>query len=152
VDVVVACDVLYGAQSAVRVDGDVGANHEALLRSLADLAATPPAAAGGPPPLVLLALERRLGAGAFEAAFFAAAATDHGLVGEALVRRRLRDGPAYNPVDVVRLHRGALPPGAVPYVLEMAAEVGAGVAEATGGTVVAGGAETEAAEPDAGAG
>jgi len=150
--VVLACDVLYGAQSAVRVDGDVGANHGALLQSLADLAATPPAAAGGRPPLVLLALERRLGAGAFEADFFAAAAADHGLVGEALVRRRLRDGPAYNPVDVVRLHRGALPPGAVPYVLEMEAEVGTGVAEVAGEAEVTGGVETEAAGADVGGG
>ncbi|KAK1864381.1 hypothetical protein I4F81_006929 [Pyropia yezoensis] len=71
--------------------------------------------------LVLLAWERRLGAAPFEAAFFAAAAAA-GLVAEALTRERLRPDAAYNWVDVVRLHWGELPPGAVPHRLSLDAE------------------------------
>lgn len=128
VDVVLACDVLYAAGRPDGCpDGDFGTNHSALLRSLVALASPPPAtttAMAAPERrdvLVLLAWERRLGAGAFEAAFFAAAAAA-GLVAEALTRERLRPDAAYNWVDVVRLHWNALPPGAVPYRLSLDAE------------------------------
>lgn len=121
VDLVLACDVLYAAGRPDSCpDGDVGANHSALLRSLVALATPPPAptAAPGRDVLVLLAWERRLGAAPFEAAFFAAASAA-GLVAEALTRERLRPDAAYNWVDVVRLHRGQLPPGAVPHRLSL---------------------------------
>lgn len=125
VDVVLACDVLYAADRPADgcPDGEVDANHAALLRSLVALAspAAPPAAVPGRDVLVLLAFERRLGARAFETAFFTAA-TAAGFVAEALTRERLRPDAAYNWVDVVRLHWGALPPGAVPHRLSFDAE------------------------------
>ncbi|GAB0493784.1 hypothetical protein MMPV_005069 [Pyropia vietnamensis] len=128
VDVVLACDVLYAAGRPDGCpDGDVNANHSALLRSLVALASPPPATAtaiAAPERrdvLVLLAWERRLGAGAFEAAFFAAAAAA-GFVAEALTRERLRSDAAYNWVDVVRLHWKSLPPGAVPHRLSLDAQ------------------------------